>query len=210
MSLYGRIFAGMYDRMLAAAEEAGLADQRAEVLAHARGRVLEIGAGTGLNLARYPAGGVDELVLAEPEEPMARRLRERLAGSARPAAEVVVAPAEELPFEDASFDTVVSTLVLCTVGDQPRALAELRRVLKPGGQLLFLEHVRSEDDPKRARWQDRLDPLWKRVGHGCRCNRRTLAGIEAAGFDVREVTEGRLPKAAPIVRPAIRGVAINP
>jgi ubiquinone/menaquinone biosynthesis C-methylase UbiE len=209
VSVYGRIFAGMYDRMLAAAEEAGLADQRAEVLAHARGRVLEIGAGTGLNLARYPASGVEALVLAEPEEPMARRLRERLAAGGR-RAEVVVAPAEELPFEDASFDTVVSTLVLCTVGDQPRALAELRRVLKPGGQLLFLEHVRSEDDPKRARWQDRLDPLWKRVGHGCRCNRRTLAGIEAAGFDVREVTEGRLPKAAPIVRPGIRGVAINP
>jgi ubiquinone/menaquinone biosynthesis C-methylase UbiE len=209
MSVYGRIFAGMYDRMLAAAEEAGLSEQRAEVLAHARGRVLEIGAGTGLNLVHYPVQGVDELVLAEPEEPMARRLRERVAADRRDA-EVVVAPAEELPFPDASFDTVVSTLVLCTVGDQPRALAELRRVLRPGGRLLFLEHVRAEDNPKRARWQDRLDPLWKHVGHGCRCNRRTLAGIEAAGFEVSEVTPGRLPKAAPIVRPAIRGVAINP
>jgi ubiquinone/menaquinone biosynthesis C-methylase UbiE len=209
VNVYGRIFARFYDRMLAATEEAGLAAERGRALQDARGRVLEIGAGTGLNLERYPAQGVEELVLAEPEEPMARRLRERVAEE-RPGASVVVAPAETLPFEDDSFDTVVSTLVLCTVDDPARALGEVRRVLKPGGRLLFVEHVRSETDPKRARWQDRLAPIWKQVGHGCRCNRRTLAEIEGAGLLVEQVTDFELPKSPGFVRPAIRGRAVAP
>ena len=94
------------------------------------------------------------------------------------------APAEALPFDDASFDTAVATLVLCTVADQPQALRELRRVLRPGGRLLFIEHVRAES-PKLAKWQDRLLPINVRLGHGCHCNRATLDGIRAAGFDVQ-------------------------
>src|SRR5688500_3831136 len=117
MSLYGRIFAGLYDRMLQATEDAGLRDRRRELLAGARGRVLELGAGTGLNLSLYPEDGISELVLTEPEEPLVRRLEER-ARSLSLAPRVVRAPAEDLPFDDASFDTVVSTLVLCTVDDQ--------------------------------------------------------------------------------------------
>lgn len=209
LSLYGRFFAAIYDRLLAASEEAGLADRRSALLANAEGRVVEIGAGTGLNLDRYPAQGVEELVLAEPEGPMARRLRERLAASGREG-EVVEAPAERLPFADDTFDTAVSTLVLCTVTDLEAALAEVRRVLKPDGQLLFLEHVRWEDDPGRARWQDRLTPVWRRVGHGCHPNRRTLAAIETAGLHVRTVEYGRFPKAISIVEPLIQGVAVNP
>jgi ubiquinone/menaquinone biosynthesis C-methylase UbiE len=204
VSLYGRIFAAGYDRLMAETEQAGLGDRRRALLAPLSGRVVEIGGGTGANVPYY-GGAVSELVITEPEEPMARRLEQRLTEHGLPA-KVVRAPAEALPFEDGSFDFAVATLVLCTVSDQPRALSELRRVLKPEGKLVFIEHVRAED-PGLARWQDRLDPLWVRVGHGCRCNRPTLAGIRAAGFTVDEVEHGRMPKAFPIVKPMIRGIA---
>jgi SAM-dependent methyltransferase len=207
VSLWGRIFAAGYDRMLAGTEAAGLGDRRRALLATAQGSVIEVGAGTGVNLAHYPRAGVDELVLVEPEEPMAKRLERRLAAAPPSAsARVVRAPAEALPLPDASFDVAVCTLVLCTVRDPARALAELHRVLKPDGRLLFLEHVRAED-PGLARWQDRLDPLWMRVGHGCRCNRDTLAFIRGAGFAVDGVEHGRLPKAAAFVKPMIVGTA---
>jgi ubiquinone/menaquinone biosynthesis C-methylase UbiE len=202
MSVIGRLFAAMYDRSLRSTEEAGLREHRRALLARARGRVLEIGAGTGLNLDHY-GPGVDELVLTEPEEPMARRLRARASGR-----EVVIAPAEDLPFGDASFDTVVCTLVLCTVADQARAIGEIRRVLRPEGQLLLLEHVRSED-PRLARWQDRVLPVWRVVGHGCHPNRDTAAALRSAGFAL-ETGPWQLPKAPPIVRPVIEGVATPP
>ena len=199
MSVYGRVFAAIYDKQLAAVERAGLAEHRRALLTQARGRVVEIGAGTGLNLDYYGPEAT-ELVLTEPEEPMARRLRARLKRG-----EVVEAPADRLPFPDDSFDTVVSTLVLCTVPDQERALAEVRRVLKPDGRLLFLEHVRS-GDPKVAKWQDRLLRPWRAVGHGCHCNRDTAAALMRAGFAL-EMQTWRLPKAPPIVRPVIEGFA---
>jgi ubiquinone/menaquinone biosynthesis C-methylase UbiE len=205
MSLWGRVFASLYDRMCAASEEAGLREMRAQLLAGARGRALEIGAGTGLNLGHY-GDAVTDLVLTEPEEPMARRLERSLAGTGR-GARVVRAPAEALPFDDGAFDTVVSTLVLCTAADPRLALAEAARVLAPGGRLLFLEHVRS-GDPGRARSQDRWAPLWRRVGHGCRCNQDTEALLRAApGLTVERLEPTSLPKAAPIVRPAISGSA---
>ena len=207
MSLYGRSFAAIYERQIVQLEDAGLRERRAALLTEARGRVLEIGAGTGLNLPHY-GDAVDTLVMTEPEEPMARRLRERATTLPHnaPPVEVVEAPAERLPFPDGSFDTVVSTLVLCTVVDLPAALAEIRRVLAPGGRLLFLEHVRAED-PGLARWQDRVDPVWKHVGHGCRCNRDTAAAFGPAGLHAERLERGRLRKAAPIVRPTIEGSA---
>lgn len=204
MSLWGRIFAACYDRMMAGTERAGLATHRRALLARVAGRVVEIGGGTGANLPFY-GPGVERLVLVEPEEPMARRLEQRLSERA-PAAELVRAPAEALPFEDASFDVAVSTLVLCTVADQARALAELRRVLRPGGRLVFIEHVRAQE-PRLARWQDRLDPLQRRIGHGCHCNRSTVEAIRAAGFEIEELERGPLPKAPPIVRPLAVGSA---
>lgn len=207
MNLWGRLFAAGYDRFMAATEEAGLADRRAELLRAARGTVVEIGAGTGANLARYPAG-VTELVLLEPERPMVHKLESHLDRADMPV-RVIEAPGEAIPLPDASFDVAVSTLVLCTVSDPVQTLAELRRVLKPGGKLLFLEHVRAED-PGLARWQDRLHPLWVRWGHGCNCNRPTLDLIQAGGFIVEDVSRGRLPKAPPIVRPMIAGVASTP
>jgi ubiquinone/menaquinone biosynthesis C-methylase UbiE len=195
-----RLFAAVYDRTMALSEEAGLRELRRAALAPARGRTLEIGAGTGLNAGLYPPA-VTSLVLTEPEEPMARRLRLR-----SPGAEIVPAGAEELPFDDGSFDTVVSTLVLCTVPDLDAALAEIARVLVPRGRLLVLEHVRS-GDAGLARWQDRLTPAWRVVARGCHPNRDTAAAITGAGFAFEELEHSRIPKATPIVRPLIRGVA---
>jgi SAM-dependent methyltransferase len=136
---------------------------------------------------------------------MAAQLRKRAAHAGR-AAEVVEAPGERLPFDDSSFDFVALTLVLCTAPDPPAVLGEIQRVLKPGGRLLFLEHVRA-DDPKLARWQDRLHGPWYAFGYGCNCNRDTLATIEASPLEVERVERGELPKAPPIVRPLISGVA---
>jgi ubiquinone/menaquinone biosynthesis C-methylase UbiE len=201
---WGRGFAAIYDRGLKATEEAGLRDIRREVLAAASGRTLDIGAGTGVNIELFPEG-VTELVLAEPDPHMARQLRPKLSASTVDA-ELVEAPAEDLPFEAASFDTAVFTLVLCTVPDPVATLAEAARVLKPGGKLLFVEHVRSED-PGLARWQDRLEKPWRFLGDGCHCNRDTVATIEASPFELERVERGDLPKALPIVKPLVRGHA---
>ena len=202
MGLRGQIFALVYDRQMAKAEQAGLGALRAELLARARGHVLEIGAGTGANLSYY-GPQVQSLTLTEPEPPMMRRLQRR-AGLEREVT-VVRAPAEELPFDDNSFDVVVSTLVLCGVEDQPRALREVRRVLRPEGHLLFLEHVRAQD-PSLARLQDRMNGV-NRFLVGCDCNRPTLATIEAAGFSVTWLEQTTVPKAPKFVRPAILGSA---
>jgi ubiquinone/menaquinone biosynthesis C-methylase UbiE len=202
---WGRAFAALYDRMLASTEEAGLREMRRELLSGARGRTIDIGAGTGANLDLYPEEA-DELVLAEPSPHMAKRLRRRVSTAAR-RTEVVEAPAEQLPFADDSFDTAVFTLVLCTVPDPDAALAEAARVLRPDGRLLFLEHVRSES-PRTARWQDRLMRPWRFLGAGCHCNRDTGAAIERAGLRIEGLEHGRMPKAPPIVRPLIRGAAV--
>ena len=206
MSVGGRVFAATYDRMSRKSEEAGLRTLRHSLLAGATGRVLEIGAGTGANLPLYNPS-IESLVVTEPQAPMLRRLQ-RTAREHAPLAQVLRAPAEDLPFEDDSFDTVVSTLVLCGVDDQPRALREARRVLRPGGRLLFLEHVRS-DDPGLARFQDRMNWL-NRLVVGCDCNRPTLATIEAEGFGVSRLEQTVMPKAPKFVRPLIVGSATSP
>jgi ubiquinone/menaquinone biosynthesis C-methylase UbiE len=203
MGLRKTLFAATYDRLSRGSEEAGLRALRRGLLAGASGRVLEIGAGTGANLGLYN-GTIDGLVLTEPESPMLRRLQKAAHGH-MPLAQVVQAPAEQLPFDDDAFDTVVSTLVLCGVDDQIQALQEARRVLKPGGRLLFLEHVRS-DDPSLARFQDRINRLNRFVVH-CDCNRQTLATIEAEGFNVSRLERTELPKAPKFVRPLIVGAA---
>ena len=203
MTLRTRFFALTYDRQMAGTEKAGLRAFREALLAGAKGRVIEIGGGTGANLPCYgPA--VESLTITEPELPMLRRL-ERTVREYRPAAKVLRAPAEDLPFDDHTFDVAVSTLVLCGVDDQPRALRELRRVLRPGGQLLFIEHLRS-DDPGTARLQDRMNWL-NRLVVCCDCNRPTLDSIRNAGFAVTRVEHTALPKAPKFVRPAIVGSA---
>jgi len=206
MSLRTRFFAMTYDRQIAKTEKAGLRAFRQRLLAGASGDVIEIGGGTGLNLSCYgPA--VRSLTITEPEPPMLRRL-ERAVREYRRDAKILRAPAEDLPFDDHSFDVAVSTLVLCGVDDQPRALRELRRVLRPGGRLLFIEHLRS-GDPGTARLQDRLNWL-NRLVVCCDCNRPTLDSIRAAGFTVTEVEHTELPKAPPFVRPMVLGSATVP
>ena len=206
MSLRGKLFAMTYDRQMAKTERAGLRDLRRDLLAAASGQVLEIGGGTGANLPFY-GPEVRSLTITEPERPMVRRL-ERHARDQAPLARVLRAPAEDLPFDDGTFDVVVSTLVLCGVSDQPRALRQIRRVLRPGGRLLFLEHVRS-DDARLARRQDRMNWM-NRLVVCCDCNRPTLASIQQAGFAVGEVEHGRLPKAPSFVSPLIIGSAATP
>ncbi|HVW45747.1 MAG TPA: class I SAM-dependent methyltransferase [Solirubrobacterales bacterium] len=205
---WGRLFARFYDRALKATEENGLGQMRADLLAGARGRVIEVGAGTGANLDLYGAG-VEDLTLVEPDPHMGARLREKLAdrgGNPIPA-RLVAAPAEALPFGDDTFDTAVATLVLCTIPDPVGAIAELARVLAPGGRLLFIEHVRAED-PSSARRQDRLEKPWRFLADGCHCNRDTEASLRASAFTVETIEHGKMPKAAPIVRPLIRGTAV--
>jgi ubiquinone/menaquinone biosynthesis C-methylase UbiE len=198
------LFAATYDSLSRSSNEAGLREIRHGLLAEANGAVLEIGAGTGLNLPHYD-GKVESLVFTDPEPAMLRRLQKKTREQA-PLAKILRAPAEDLPFEDESFDTVVSTLVLCGVDDQARSLREIRRVLRPGGRLLFLEHVRS-DDAALARFQDRMNWL-NRLVVFCDCNRPTLATIEASGFTVSELERSVLPKAPKFARPLIYGSAV--
>ena len=200
MGAWEKVFAAGYDRFMAGTEKAGLRERRREVLREASGRTLEIGAGTGGNLDLYP-DAVTELVLTEPAEPMAKRLEAKPGDH-----QVVRAGADALPFPDDSFDTVIATLVLCTVPDQPKALAEIRRVLKPGGRLLFIEHIRS-DRERMARWQSRLNPIQTRVACGCHLDRATPDNIAAAGLELTSVQHGELPKAPPFVRRMAYGYA---
>ena len=204
---WGRGFAAMYDWFLKASEEAGLTDMRRELLATASGDVIDIGAGTGVNLELFPTS-LTRLVMAEPSEHMAKRLRSKVEDSGR-IAEVVEAPAEKLPFPNASFDVAVFTLVLCTVDDPDASLAEAARVLRPGGRMLFLEHVRSESE-KTARWQDRFERPWHFFAAGCHPNRDTAGAIRRSPLEIEKLDDGEFPKAPSIAKPLISGTARMP
>jgi SAM-dependent methyltransferase len=201
---WARAFPVLYDPFLWAGERTGVRALRRELVAQARGLTVEIGSGTGLNLPYYP-DGLDELVLAEPDRGMHARLDRRLRRSGR-GARLVGAPAERLPFPDRSVDTVVSTFVLCTVDSPELALREVERVLRPDGQFLFVEHVRSHS-ARLAAWQDRLVEPWRRFARGCRCNRATAELIAACGLALDDVHEGSWHAMPPIVRPLIAGRA---
>jgi ubiquinone/menaquinone biosynthesis C-methylase UbiE len=201
---WSRVFAAAYDPVLWIGERAVLRGHRRDLLRHARGRTVELGSGTGLNLPHYPAD-LDELILTEPNAAMIARLERRLRRSGR-AARVIAAPAERLPLDDGSVDTVVATLVLCTVEAPDVTLREIARVLRPDGQLLFIEHVRAES-ALLAAWQDRLAEPWRRFAEGCRCNRATVELIEAGDLDVEQVREASWRGMPIIVRPLVAGRA---
>jgi ubiquinone/menaquinone biosynthesis C-methylase UbiE len=179
-------FARMYMRSAASAEERGATDHRRRLLDGLRGTVVEIGAGHGLNFALYPPE-VTEVVAVEPE-PTLRRQAQSAADSASVPIRVLAGVADELPLEDESADAAVASLVLCTVPDQQRALAELRRVLRPGGELRFYEHVIPRCQPKRVLFQaiDRSG-IWPAVAGGCHAARDTTEAIMQADFDIEEI-----------------------
>ncbi|MGI8939241.1 MAG: class I SAM-dependent methyltransferase [Iamia sp.] len=210
MALRDALFARVYDKAVAKTEEACFQDWRSELLAGLSGTVVELGAGTGANLAHYPAA-VERLVVTEPEPAMLAQLRDHL-DRVVDGVEVEIrrAAASSVPLGDDEADAVVVTLVLCSVPDPAAVLAECRRVLRPGGRLVFLEHVAAEDRPDRLKWQRRLDHVWPFFVGGCHLTRRTEAAIAQAGFTLGEVTRESARKAAPVVRPTIRGVATAP
>ena len=184
--------------------DAEIGDHRRRLLAGLHGRVLEVGAGNGLNFPHYPAT-VTEVLAIEPE-PYLRRLAMAAASQAPAPIRVADGTAEALPADDATFDGVVASLVLCTVTDPDQALAEVRRVLRPGGTLRFYEHVRATD-PRLARWQDQLERPWGWLVGGCHPNRDTVAAITAAGLQVVRLDRFDLQAMPPLARPHVLGVA---
>ncbi len=199
-------FAAVYDRLMARAERSYMKGVRQEIVGGAGGRILEIGAGTGSSFPYYPDDV--EVVATEPDPFMLRRAERRAREIGR-SIELRQAPAEALPFEDGSFDTAVSTLVLCTVTDSAKALSEIMRVLKPEGQLRFYEHVRYEY-AFGALWQDLVTPAWRWFAAGCHPNRDTAGAIRNAGFSIQELDMTKpLPPIPPMIfaRPHIKGVA---
>jgi ubiquinone/menaquinone biosynthesis C-methylase UbiE len=204
----GRLMAAVYDRFTRGSEEACLRQWRADLLRDLTGHVLEVGAGTGLNIPFYPQS-VSRLVLTDPDPHMRRKLSKRAATQNLARAEVLEASLEDLPLPANTFDAVVATLVLCSVARPDRALAEVYRVLKPRGRFVFLEHVAAQDRPRRLRWQHRVEPVWKRLSGNCHLTRRTGDTITASGFTVRDLKRESMRKAWALVRPTIRGVAVK-
>lgn len=193
--------AALYDLVLAGAERRGLHRWRRELLAGVAGDVVEIGAGTGANLAVY-GPGVRRLVLVEPDPAMLERLARRAAGKAT----VVAGSAARLPLADDSVDAVVSTLVLCSVDRVDAALAEILRVLRPGGQLHLIEHVAAPAGSSLRRAQHLIAPVWSRCAGGCSVELPTREVLAAAGFDVSGLVDDVLGVPVPLVRPVLRGV----
>ena len=175
---WGRVFAALYDRFLAGAEAGKLGRLRAGVVGDATGVVLDIGAGTGINLQHLAEDA--QIIMAEPDPHMASRLAARAAALGRDV-DLVLAPGEQLPLDDGSVDHVLCTLVLCTVSDPAATLREAHRVLRPGGTLHLLEHVRSEVE-RTAKIQDRFRAPWSAMACGCQANRETEALLVPAGF----------------------------
>jgi ubiquinone/menaquinone biosynthesis C-methylase UbiE len=201
-----RWFAAIYDLMAAPEERRFMGDVRADVAGHARGKVLEIGAGTGLNFPYYPEDV--EVIATEPDPYMRQRAQRRLTDLGK-RIELRDSSAEELPFENDSFDTVVGTLVMCSVPRPQRALAEIRRVLKPGGEYRFYEHVRYES-AFGAFWQDAALPVWSWFAAGCHPNRNTVQAIQNAGFAIAQLEKTKpLPPVPPMIfsRPHVKGIA---
>lgn len=199
------IFARFFDR-LSRLMEREVGQHRQELLAGLTGQVVEIGAGNGMNFQHYPRT-VEEVVALEPEAYL-RTKAEQAARNAPVRVSIRDGVADPLPLESDSVDAAVASLVLCTVPDPGRALGELRRVLKPGGELRFLEHVRS-DRPGKARIQERLDRsgIWPRVGGGCHCARDTVAAIEAAGFHIERVQSLDFGPSWIVTNPHVLGLA---
>lgn len=203
------ITAFFYDRFMARTEAACLQQWRQELLQQVSGDVLEIGAGTGANISLYPAE-VTRLLLTEPDKHMRRQLEEKLVDQDPGKLGVSAGTAENIAAADESFDFVVTSLVCCSVTDLDAGLREIKRVLKPGGGLVFLEHVAAAQGTARRHWQDRINPIWKTFMGNCHLNRETEQAIVGQGFEIVQIERASMRKAPSIVRPTIRGIALKP
>lgn len=197
-----------YDSLLAKSEEACLMEWRSELVKHAHGNVLEIGAGTGANILFYPKNGI-ELTLSEPDKHMRTQLEEKVKDEGLDHVTISSHTIEKNHRPDATFDCVVSTLVCCSVPNLASAFSEIKRILKPDGYFIFLEHVGAEKGTRRRRWQNRLTPLWCKISGNCHLNRETEIAFNNAGFTFKEIKRESMRKATPLVRPTIRGIAIK-
>jgi ubiquinone/menaquinone biosynthesis C-methylase UbiE len=203
-----RITAFFYDRFMARVEQACLREWRRELLQQVHGDVLEIGAGTGASIVFYPRS-VSRLVLSEPDPHMRKRLVHRADSEGLPAVRICGDSAEAIDADDASFDFVVASLVCCSMSSLESGIHEIHRVLRPGGGFVFLEHVAAAKGSSRRRWQDRINPLWKRLMGNCHLNRETESVMLSSGFDIARIERESMHKAPPLVRPTIRGIAIK-
>ncbi len=208
MTILSWLNAKIYDKGIQKAEIRCLRDWRGALLNDLSGKVLEIGCGTGLNLAHYPQR-VTHLTLLEPDVNMRKKLAQKNSLPPHVTIELIDSTAELIPAPDASYDAVVSTLVLCTVSDPHKVLLELHRILRPGGKLVFIEHVAAHNNPKRLKWQQRIEPLWKKIYCGCCLTRATEEAISRAGFAFHEITRQSIRGVLPILRPSIKGIAVK-
>lgn len=202
------LMAKYYDYMLRDAEEKCLQDWRKTLLQDLSGDVIELGCGTGANLAFYPET-VNRLVLAEPSPHMRRQLALKLAAYSHLSVSVLDCAAESIPVPDGTFDAVVSTLLLCSVKNPQQALSEIHRVLRPQGKLLFIEHVAASNRPERLKWQRRIEPFWKMLQCGCHLTRDTEENILQAGFAWHKITRQSIRGVPAIARPGIWGEAVK-
>ncbi len=205
----GRLMARFYDRVMRQSEVACLFEWRKSLLENVDGHVLEVGAGTGVNLPFYPTT-VERVVFSEPDPHMRDRLAERINAGGFPPSDISDGSLESLPFPNGEFDFVTCMLVLCSVPDLRHALNEIRRVLVPGGHLVFMEHVAAENRPRRLKWQHRMEPLWKRASGNCHLTRRTEQAILDGGFQMEQIQRESMRKSMPLTRPTIRGIAVLP
>ena len=204
-----RFFAFIYDPLIAKTEKACLQAWRRDLLASAYGTVLEVGAGTGANLGFYTKK-VKNLIISEPDQFMQNKLARKLVSLKIQRHSIKDFAMEDINLADGSVDCVVSTLVCCSVSCPQKSLEQVYRVLKPGGLFLFLEHVAAENNEKRLKWQNLLNPVWKRISGNCHLNRETEKYMLAAGFNIQQIEKASMRKAPAFVRPSIRGIAIKP
>ena len=205
-----KIMAFFYDRPMQGTEAACLIGWRKELLKGVRGKVLEIGAGTGASLALYPQTENLEITLSEPNSSMRKKLLEKIQSLGKSNLKVLESTAEDIDSPDAQYDAVFLSLVCCSVKNVEQALKEIKRVLKPSGQFIFIEHVAAEQGSHRRKWQNRLNGIWGVIAGNCHLNRETEQSILDVGFIIKEIKRESLRKAPSIVRPTIRGIAILP
>ncbi len=210
MALFSWLMAQFYDRIIKDAETKCLGKWRKELLSNLSGEVLEIGCGTGINLDYYP-NTVTHLTLLEPDPNMRKKLQEKIAFQTQTkfVIEILDSKAESIPSLDNSFDAVISTLVLCSVKNQNKVLSEVYRVLNSNGEFIFIEHILANNNPKRLKWQQRLEPIWKVISCGCHITRPTENMMIKAGFSFSEISHQSIRGVPPIVRPNIKGIAIK-